>query len=137
MKIKLFDKNVKIPSKAHSTDCGLDLYIPEGFTIHPMETVCLSLKVGFCVPEGCAGIFVPRSSIAKKGLVINPAIVDCEYSGETHLILTNASNNTYTFEKDDRICSFVCFNVINPIIEIVDELPSSDRGTKGLGSTGR
>ena len=136
MKIKLFNKNVKIPTKSHSTDCGLDLYLPEGFIIKPLETICLGLGIGFSVPEGAAGIFVPRSSIAKKGLVITPAITDCGYNGETHLILTNCSNNTYTFNKDDRVCTFVCFNIINPLIEIVDELPSSERGDKGLGSTG-
>ena len=136
MKIKLF-KDVKIPTKSHSTDCGLDLYLPEGFTIKPLETICLELGVGFAVPEGTAGIFVPRSSIAKKGLVITPALTDCGYTGETHLILTNCSNNTYSFEKGDRVCSFVLMSIVNPIIEIVAELPQGDRGTNGLGSTGK
>ena len=137
MKIKLFRDDVKVPTKSFASDCGMDLYLPYAFDIKPLETVCIGLGIGFEVPEGFAGLFCTRSSMAKRGLIISPSLLDPKYRGESHLILTNASNNTYHFEKDDRICSFVCFSILNPIIEVVDELPESDRGDKGLGSSGR
>lgn len=140
MKIKLFRDDVKVPTKSHASDCGLDLYLPDAITLKPLETICLDLQIGFLVPEGAAGIFVPRSSVARKGLVISPAICDPAYTSSTHLILTNASNNTYHFEKGDRVCSFVLLNIVNPIIEIVDEFPNvgeNERGNAGLGSSGR
>jgi len=125
-------REVKMPSKSHELDCGLDLYLPAEVELVPFETY--SLDSGICVevPEGFAGILVPRSSIAKKGIIIHPAIIDPGYKGEIHIIVTNCSGNRYRFNKDDRLCSLVCYSILNPTINPVD-----DRGANGLGSSGR
>ena len=136
MKLKFFD-DVKMPVKSHLPDCGLDLFMPEAFDILPLETKTISLKLAVAIPEGFAGMLVPRSSIAKKGLVIQTSIIDPDYTGEIHLIITNCSNHIYHIDKDDRVCSLVCVSVLNPYLEVVDELPHTDRGLKGLGSSGK
>lgn len=137
MKIKLFDRKAKMPSKSHSSDAGYDMYLPHGFMIEPNETLVIGLGVGFEIPEGFAGIFVPRSSIAKKGLIIQTSLIDPGYKGETHLIITNSSRNIYSFEKGDRVCSIIFVNLLNTQFEIVEEFENSDRGESGLGSTGK
>lgn len=132
MKIFKFKDKVKLPSKSHELDCGLDLFLPEKVILRPFETYCIGLGLGFEVPEGFAGVLVPRSSIAKKGLIVHPAIIDPGYKGEVHLIITNCSGETYFFNEEDRLCSLVCYNILNPTIN-----PEDNRGTNGLGSSGK
>lgn len=137
MKIKLFNKDVKLPTKTYISDAGLDLSLPQDVDILPFETIVIGLGLGVSIPEGCAGMLVPRSSTAKKGIISQTQIIDSGYTGEIHLIITNCSNHLYHFDKGDRLVSLVAYNLINPIIEIVDELPTMDRGNNGLGSSGK
>ena len=112
MKIKLF-KNVALPKKSHLPDSGLDCFMPESFSLQPLETKTIGLGIGILVPEGFAGMLVPRSSIAEKGLIIQTAIIDPDYTGEILLIITNCSNNVVKIEKNSRVCSLVVYNVLN------------------------
>lgn len=137
MKIKLLNAKAPLPKKSHLPDSGLDLFMPEGFTIEPFETKTVGLGLAVAIPEGHAGILVPRSSIAQKGLIIQTSIIDPDYTGEIHLIITNCSTHTVVIKKNDRVCSLCCFSVLNPVVEVVSELPQTERGDNGLGSTGR
>ena len=137
MKIKLLKEGIKLPTKSHLPDSGLDLFVPETFNIQPLETITVGLKLAVSIPEGFAGMLVPRSSIAQKGLIIQTAIIDPDYSGEIHLIVTNCSNNVVMIEQNQRICSLVVYSVLNPYIELVDNIESSYRHNNGLGSTGK
>lgn len=136
MKIKLLDKDTKIPEKAKLPDCGLDIFIPETFSIDVLETKTIGLKLAIAIPEGHAGILIPRSSVAEKGLIIQTSIIDPDYIGEIHLIITNCSNKKQTILKNTRLCSIVAFSILNPYIEITDTLSSSFRHKDGLGSSG-
>lgn len=137
MKIKKFSNDVEMPKKSHLPDVGLDIFMPEKFMIKPFETKTIGLKLAVAIPEGFAGMLVPRSSIAEKGLIIQTSIIDPDYIGEIHLIITNCSGNTYIVDKGDRICSLVCVSILNTYIEEVNELQSTTRGNNGLGSTGK
>lgn len=136
MKIKVLKQGMKIPAKSHLPDCGLDIFMPESFDIDPLETKTIGLKLCVAIPEGHAGILVPRSSIAEKGLLIQTSIIDPDYTGEIHLIVTNCSNVKQHVLEGQRLCSIVCFSVLNPYVQVVDELESTIRGENGLGSTG-
>ena len=137
MKIKLLKEDIKLPKKSHLPDVGLDIYIPENFEIEPLETKTIGLKLAVAIPEGFAGMLIPRSSIAKKGLIIQTSIIDPDYIGEIHLIITNCSNNLICVEKDQRLCSLVCVSVLNPYLEQVEFLQSTTRFENGLGSSGK
>lgn len=137
MKIKLFDKSILLPKKSHLPDTGLDCFMPCSFEIKPFETKTVGLGFGVSIPEGFGGILIPRSSIAQKGLIIQTSAIDPDYTGEIHLIITNCSNNTYIIEKHQRVCSLICINVLNPYLTVVDKLDESERGSSGLGSTGK
>lgn len=137
MKVKVLKKDVKLPMKSHLPDVGLDIFLPEDISFKPFETKTIGLGLAVAIPEGFAGILVPRSSIAQTGLIIQPAIIDPDYVAEIHLIATNCSNNTQSFEKGQRLCSLVMINALNAYIELTDTLTSTTRGEKGLGSTGK
>ena len=136
MKIKLM-KDVQLPKKSHLPDSGLDCFMPESFELKPFETKAIGLGIGIQVPEGFAGMLVPRSSIAEKGLLIQTSIIDPDYTGEIHLIITNCSNNNVVIEKNQRVCSLVVYNVLNVRLDIVYDFEQTDRGNNGLGSTGK
>lgn len=137
MNIKFFKENIKIPKKSYNTDGGFDCFIPNEFEIKPLETLCLDLGFGLEVPKGYAAMLIPRSSIAKKGLIIQTAVIDSGYQGEIHLIVTNCSNNTYCFDKDNRICSLITYKYLNDDLqEISDFTTESQRKNNGLGHSG-
>ena len=136
MKIKLF-KNVQLPKKSHLPDCGLDCFMPESFELKPLETKTIGLGIGIQVPEGFAGMLVPRSSIAEKGLIIQTSIIDPDYTGEIHLIITNCSNNVVKIEEKQRVCSLVIYNVLNVRLDVTNTFEQTERGSNGLGSTGK
>jgi len=137
MKIKLLNDNIKLPEKSHLPDVGLDIFIPESFELDSLETKTIPLGLAVAIPEGFAGMLVPRSSIAEKGLIIQTSIIDPDYIGEIHLIITNCSKNNIVVNKNDRLCSLVCVSVLNAYLEEVNFLESTTRGNSGLGSTGK
>ena len=136
MKIKLM-KDVQLPKKSHLPDSGLDCFMPESFELKPLETKTIGLGIGIQVPEGFAGMLVPRSSIAETGLLVQTSIIDPDYTGEIHLIITNCSNNNVVIEKNQRVCSLVVYSVLNVRLDVVYDFEHTDRGNNGLGSTGK
>lgn len=137
MKIKLFKSTTVLPKKSHLPDSGLDIFLPEELTLEPFETKTIGLEIAVTIPEGHAGMLVPRSSIAQKGLIIQTSIIDPDYTGEIHLIITNCSTFKQKLERGARVCSLVAYSVLNPYLEVVTELQSTERGESGLGSTGK
>ena len=71
-----------------------------------------------------------------RDLIIQTSIIDPDYIGEIHLIVTNCSNVKQYIKRDQRLCSLVMFNALNARIELVRDLENTERGEQGLGSTG-
>ena len=136
MKVKRFKKTTRMPVKSHLPDVGLDIFTPKEFWLRPLETITVGLELAVSIPEGFAGMLVPRSSITEKGLIIQTAVIDPDYTGEIHLIVTNCSNEVQHVKEGQRICSLVVYSVLNARIEEVEEMPETERNTKGLGSSG-
>lgn len=137
MKIKRFRETTPLPQKSHLPDVGLDIFIPNDFEIKPLETKTIGLELAVAIPEGFAGMLVPRSSIAQEGLIIQTSIIDPDYTGEIHLIITNCSSERKFIHRGQRLCSLVMYSVLNAYIFEVDELESTTRGCDGLGSSGK
>ena len=136
MKIKLFD-NIQLPKKSHLPDSVLDCFMPKSFSLKPFETKTIGLGFGIQVPEGFAGMLVPRSSIAEQGLIIQTSIIDPDYTGEIHLIITNCNDRIVNIDKNQRVCSLVIYNVLNVRLDMVYEFEKTERGSNGLGSSGK
>lgn len=136
MKVKRFKKTTRMPVKSHLPDVGLDIFTPKEFWLRPLETITVGLELAVSIPEGFAGMLVPRSSITERGMIVQTAVIDPDYTGEIHLIITNCSNNVQHIEEGQRVCSLVVYSVLNARIEEVEEMTETERNTKGLGSTG-
>lgn len=136
MKVKRFKKTTRMPVKSHLPDVGLDIFTPKEFWLRPLETITIGLELAVSIPEGFAGMLVPRSSITERGMIVQTAVIDPDYTGEIHLIITNCSNNVQHIEEGQRVCSLVVYSVLNARIEEVEEMTETERNTKGLGSSG-
>lgn len=136
MKVKRFKKTTRMPVKSHLPDVGLDIFTPKEFWLRPLETITIGLELAVSIPEGFAGMLVPRSSITERGMIVQTAVIDPDYTGEIHLIITNCSNNVQHIEEGQRVCSLVVYSVLNARIEEVEEMAETERNTKGLGSSG-
>lgn len=138
--IRRLDPQVPMPSYAHPGDAGADLYAAEDAVIAPGERRLVRTGVAVAIPDGFVGLVHPRSGLATKlGVtVLNaPGTVDAGYRGE---ILVNLINHDRTNEakivRGDRIAQLVVQRVERAHFHDVAELPDSERGTGGHGSTG-
>jgi len=137
---KLNDEAV-LPSRAHDGDAGLDLYACEAAHIGPGERWSVGTGVAVEIPEGHAGLVLPRSGLAKKhgiALVNSPGLIDSGYRGEIRVLLLNTDPaETFRVAPGDRIAQLVIAPIA--LAEPVETaaLADSVRGAGGFGSSGR
>lgn len=130
-----------LPTRAHEGDAGLDLYACEAAHIGPGERWSVGTGVAVEIPEGHAGLVVPRSGLAKKhgiALVNAPGLIDSGYRGELRVLLLNTDPaETFRVEAGDRIAQLVIapISLAEPVE--VESLTESARGDGGFGSSGR
>jgi len=130
----------ELPRYAHSGDAGADLCCCEAFTLEPGERRLVGTGLAIALPEGYAAFVHPRSGLAARfGVtVVNaPGTVDAGYRGEIQVCLLNTDRSRVVgFAAGDRIAQLVVQQVARARFTVVDELPESDRGIGGHGSTG-
>ncbi len=128
-----------IPARAYSGDAGLDLSSCVRVELAPGERALVQTGLAVAIPDGYAGYVQPRSGLAAKhGITIvnTPGLVDSGYRGELLINLLNTDpNETFVVEPGMRIAQLVILQL--PEIELVevDELPASERGVRGFGSS--
>ena len=143
LKIKRLSKDAIIPTYAHSTDSGMDLYYcGEDVYLAPGETKVLEIGISIELPPNTEAQIRSRSGLAAKynvSVLNSPGTVDEGYTGEIKVILHNgdiSDPDHFLVMKGDRIAQMVIAPVIRPMIEEVVTLSQSDRGANGFGSTG-
>jgi dUTP pyrophosphatase len=125
------------PSRATPGSAGLDLYSTEAYTIQPMTVQKIPIGLSAEIPPGYFGKIFDRSSLALKQVISLGGIIDSDYRGELMVILFNMSSDVYCIEKGDRIAQMICSPYVgNSLIE-TSELPFTQRGSKGFGSSGK
>lgn len=128
------------PSYAHADDAGADLRAAEAVEIAPGERALIGTGVSIALPEGYAAFVVPRSGLAAKhGITVlnSPGTVDAGYRGEVKVTLLNTDReHSFRVEPGDRIAQVIFTPVSRAMFVPVAELPQSDRGANGFGSTG-
>lgn len=138
--LKLKDE-ATLPSRAHEGDAGLDLYACEAAHIGPGERWSVGTGVGMEIPEGHAGLVLPRSGLARDhgiALVNAPGLIDSGYRGELRVLLLNTDPaETFRVEPGDRIAQLVLTPIVTPEPVEAAELTESVRGRSGFGSSGR
>ncbi|GAA2543665.1 dUTP diphosphatase [Winogradskya consettensis] len=140
IQVRLLDAGLPVPSYAHPGDAGADLYAAESVQIAPGERTPVRTGLAIAIPEGFVGLVHPRSGLAAKlGVtVLNaPGTVDAGYRGEILVVLINHDlANTVKISRGDRIAQLVFQRVERAVFHVVDELPGTERGAGGHGSTG-
>jgi dUTP pyrophosphatase len=138
--IKLKDAAV-IPTRAHPGDAGLDLYSTEIAHLGPGERWSVGTGIALEIPEGHAGLVLPRSGLAREhgiALVNAPGLIDAGYRGEVRVLLLNTDPaETVRIEAGARIAQLVVTPVAIAAPVEVTELSDSARGEGGFGSSGR
>ena len=128
-----------VPSRAYAGDAGLDLAACERVELGAGERATIGTGLAVAIPEGYAGFVQPRSGLAAKhGLTIvnTPGLVDSGYRGELKIVLLNTdAHESFVVEPGMRIAQLVVLQVpgVDPVE--VDELPDTERGVRGFGST--
>lgn len=137
MKIKLEPWAI-MPTRAHDTDAGLDLYAEKDATIWPGEPVVFNTGVCVQLPPQTAGMVKFKSGLYVNHDIILTGVVDVGYTGSILVKLLNLGRAAYTVKRGDKISQLVIVPVVVPgALELVDELEETERGNNGFGSTGR
>jgi dUTP pyrophosphatase len=130
-----------LPTRAHEGDAGLDLYASEPAHLGPGERWSVPTGVAVEIPEGHAGLVLPRSGLAREhgiALVNSPGLIDSGYRGELKVLLLNTDPaEVFRVEPGDRIAQLVVVAVAAPEPVEAEELAESARGDGGFGSSGR
>ena len=128
-----------LPKRAYGGDAGLDLAACERVELGPGERATVPTGLAVAIPEGYAGFVQPRSGIAMRNgitIVNSPGLVDSGYRGELQVVLLNTDQRErFVVEPGMRIAQLVIVPI--PDVELVelDELPESERGVRGFGSS--
>jgi dUTP pyrophosphatase len=129
-----------LPTRAYPGDAGLDLAACERHELGPGERALVGTGIAVAIPEGHAGLVTPRSGLAAKNgitIVNTPGLVDSGYRGELRVILHNTDRHeSVVIEPGMRIAQLVVVAVPEAALREVDELPESERGSSGFGSSG-
>jgi len=128
-----------LPARAYDGDAGLDLSACERVVLGPGERALVPTGLAVAIPEGYAGYVQPRSGLASKhGITIinTPGLVDSGYRGELLINLLNTDPaEAFTVEPGMRIAQLVVLEIPHVELVEVDELPDSERGVRGFGSS--
>jgi dUTP pyrophosphatase len=140
LQVKLLHPDARPPERTRPGDAGYDLRCVEPFTLEPGERRLVPTGVAIALPAGTAGLVVPRSGRAIEhgiSVVNGPGLVDPNYRGELRVILVNLGAERFEGAAGDRIAQLLMVPFVAPDLQLVDELPESERGTNGFGSSGR
>ena len=138
--VRRLDAGLPLPARAREHDAGLDLYAAEAVTIEPGARALVPTGIALAIPQGYAGFVLPRSGLAFRHGVTQlnaPGLIDAGYRGEVKVLLVNHDRAAAAIARGDRIAQLVVQRVEPAELIEVDELPPSDRGASGFGSSGR
>ena len=133
------DASLPLPAYARPGDAGLDLRAAQSVTLKPGERSVVPTGLRLAIPEGHAGLVLPRSGLAlKHGItVLNaPGVIDAGYRGEIQVLLINHGAEPVTLGRGERIAQLVIQPVAQARLVETERLPDSSRREGGFGSTG-
>lgn len=138
--VKRLHPHAILPRRAYAGDAGLDLHATEAVTLQPGGRASVGTGIAVAIPEGQGGLVLPRSGLATRSgiaLVNAPGLIDAGYRGEIRVLLLNTDRETpCEIAVGDRVAQLVLVRLELPATVEVDELPASERGEGGFGSSG-
>lgn len=137
--VRLLTDEAHVPEKVHESDAAFDLHADRPAFIEPKRTVVVSTGIALDLPSNLYALVLSRSGLAaKKSLFVlnGPGLIDSGYRGEIKIILHNAGDRPVLISQGDRVAQLLIQEQLPIELKKVDTLSSSDRGDKGIGSTG-
>jgi dUTP pyrophosphatase len=129
-----------LPDRAYHGDAGLDLAACERVELAPGERAVVGTGLAVAIPDGYAGFVQPRSGLADRhgiSVVNSPGLIDSGYRGELKVILLNTDGaQSFVVEPGMRIAQLVVLEIPELELTEMDELPTTERGARGHGSSG-
>ncbi len=139
--IRLLDEDLPRPTYARTGDAALDLLAAEDVSLQPGERALVRTGVAVAIPEGHAGFVHARSGrAAREGLALinGPGVIDSGYRGEIKAIVVNLDpSSPIHIKRGEKVAQLVVQPVERVQLDVVPELPASERGEGGFGSSGR
>ena len=135
--IKKLSEHALIPTRASPGSVGYDLYSIEDMHILPYQRGIVCTGIAVTIPMGVYGRIAPRSGLAvKHGVQTGAGVIDPDYTGELKVILFNHGSEKFEIKKGDRIAQLILEKCETPLIDEVEEIKDTQRGTRGFGSSG-
>lgn len=137
MKLKMMvETGGHVPTRAHKTDAGLDLYSMCSLDIPANGTAVFDTGVHVAIPEGYVGFVKSKSSLMAQRITTDGTI-DSGYTGSIRVVLFNHSTLSHKIEAGQKIAQLVILPIITPEVELVGYMDKTERGSGGFGSTGK
>ena len=142
VQIRALRSDAIVPRYQTAHSAGLDLHaaIDGPITLAPGQRTAIDTGLAFALPPGYEGQIRPRSGLARDhGITLAnaPGTLDADYRGPLMVLVINHGTEPVTIKPRDRIAQLVIAPFVQAELAVVDELPASDRGAGGFGSTGR
>lgn len=132
----MLDKGAYMPTRAHETDAGLDIYSPEDAWLFGRDSVTIDTGVHVEIPKGYAGFLKSKSGLNVKSNIVSEGVIDSGYTGSIRVKLYNHGDVPVKITKGMKISQLVILPVATPVCVEVFEMKDTERGTGGFGSTG-
>ena len=140
VEVKRLDEGLPLPKQAYAADAGVDLCAAIDCTLAPGERTLIPTGLAIAVPEGFAGLVLPRSGLALRvglSMANTPGLIDSHYRGELSIVAINLDRTTpIVIKRGERIAQLVIIAVPQVVWREVDELDLTERGDHGFGSSG-
>jgi dUTP pyrophosphatase len=126
----------KLPTRAHATDAGLDVFSDAYYTLYPGQRARIKTGIACAIPAGHVGLIWDKSGLAAKGLKTAGGVIDAGYRGEIQIIVSNLSNDIIEIDRGHKVAQLLIQEIKTPTCEEVGELTKTQRNAGGFGSTG-
>ena len=138
MKFKvMLDKGAKMPSKAHDTDAGFDLFTPERIVVRSKDSAVINTGVHIEIPRGYVGFLKSKSGLNVHCGITGEGVIDAGYTGSIVAKLYNNGYEPVVFEEGQKIIQIVFLPIPEVELELTDSFESTERGDNGFGSSGK
>lgn len=135
--VQKLSADATLPTKANTTDAGIDIYTNETYTLQPGERHMFTTGIACAFPDGYVGLLWDRSGLGSKGIHRFAGVIDSGYRGEWKVVLCNLTSEPFEIQSGDKIIQCIVQKFEPTEISEVTSLEESVRGEKGFGSSGR
>jgi dUTP pyrophosphatase len=135
--VKRLTPDAIVPTRGSAHAVGYDLYSTDEVVVPPTHRALIGTGIATILPVGVYGRVAPRSGLAVKcGIQVGAGVIDPDYTGEVKVVLFNHGDKDFEVKKGDRVAQLILERCETPEVEEVGTVESTERGSKGFGSTG-